>query len=146
MLRALSSVVQGISQIEDFAASLVGSAVEYVLLCVARDYGHDYAVMVAAYKESMLEKYASVGGSAVTGTGTAGTCKGKTVSGKACGKRAVGNGYCKAHASQYDDEESKRRKTLAYKNVVKSSPTDDLVHTIPSSAYTIQTVDSLAFI
>jgi hypothetical protein len=141
-VRALAAVVQGTRQLEDFATTLLTSAVEDVLLCVARDYGHDYSVLVQKYRDSIVDRHASSGSSAAT-------CAGKTTSGKSCSRKAVCRGYCRGHASQFEEEESKRRKTVAYRNAVKSSKTDGLggvLTIVPNAAYCVQKRDARSFL
>lgn len=140
-VRALAAVVQGTRQLEDFATTLLTSAVEDVLLCVARDYGHDYSVLVQRYRDAIVDRHAA--------TGSSGTCTGKTATGKPCSRKAVCKGYCRGHASQLEEEESKRRKTVAYKNAVKSTRADGLgrmLRVVPNAVYCIQKNDARSFL
>lgn len=111
-LKTLQSVVTGARQLEDFAGTLVGVAVEDALLCVARDYGHPYTTLVKKYKDDVVMRH-------LPGTATAASagapCRGTTRGGRPCAKRAVLLGYCQAHAAQMAEEESKKRKVEAYR-------------------------------
>jgi hypothetical protein len=141
-VRALAAVVQGTRQLEDFATTLLTSAVEDVLLCVARDYGHDYTVLVQKYRDSIVDRHASSGSSTAT-------CAGKTTSGKSCSRKAVCKGYCRGHASQFEEEESKRRKTVAYRNAVQSTKADGIggsTRIISNAAYCIRKKDARSFL
>lgn len=142
-VRALTAVVQGTKQLEDFATTLLTSAVEDVLLCIARDYGHDYSVLVQKYRDPIVDRHASSGASGTM------ICAGKTTSGKPCSKKAVCRGYCRGHSTQFEEEESKRRKTVAYRNAVKMSKAEGIggvLNIVPNAAYCIQKKDARAFL
>lgn len=112
-LKTLQSVVAGSRQLEEFAGVLVSLAVEDALLCVARDYGHDYALLLKKYRDEVVRRHAS---------GTLGQktqCRGTTKGGKQCGKRAQLHGYCAQHAAQMAEEEAERRKVEAYRASVQ---------------------------
>lgn len=108
-LKTLQSVVTGARQLEEFSNVLVGAAVEDTLLCVARDYGHEYAALLKRYRDEVVSRHAS--GSLAEKA----TCQGTSKTGKPCGKRAVLHGYCQAHAAQVAEEEARRRRVEAYK-------------------------------
>ena len=118
-LKTLQSVVSGTRHLEEFAGTLVSVAVEDALLCVARDYGHQYASLVKRYKDEVVARH------------TAGSlsqqqaqCRGLTRANKPCGKRAVLHGYCQSHAAQMAEEETKRRRVEAYKSSVTHGRVD----------------------
>lgn len=108
-LKTLHSVVAGARQLEEFSHVLVTSAVEDALLCVARDYGHDYSLLLKRYKEEVVRRHAS--GSLTEKTQCLGTTKG----GKQCTRRALLHGYCQNHAAQMAKEAADRRKVEAYR-------------------------------
>ena len=108
-IKTLHSVVAGARQVEEFASVLVGAAVEDALLCVARDYGHDYAALLKRYKVEVVSRHASGSLSEKT------TCRGTTKGNKKCGKRAQIQGFCLQHASQMAEEATERRKLTAYR-------------------------------
>jgi len=117
-LKTLQSVVTGARQLEEFCGVLVSAAVEDALLCVARDYGHDYAVLLKRYKQDVVRRHAA---------GTIGEktqCRGTTKGGKPCGRRAQLHGYCHPHAVQMAEEETKRRRVEAYKASVPQRETE----------------------
>lgn len=114
-MQTLHSVVSGARLIEEFSGVLVGSAVEDALLCVARDFGHDYAALLKRYKDDVVSRHTP--GSLVEKT----TCRGLTKHNKQCLKRAQIQGYCLAHAAQRVKEEARRRKLTAYKATVHTS-------------------------
>lgn len=118
-LKTLQSVVVGARHAEEFCHVVVSSAVEDVLLCVARDFGHDYGGLLKKYKHDVVRRHAS--GLAVNSSGL---CKGETKSGKACGRRAVLHGYCQKHGVQAAEEEAKRRKVQAYAAAVPARTSD----------------------
>lgn len=109
-LRTLQSVVAGARAVEELAGVLVSAAVEDSLLCVARDFGHDYSALLRRYKAEVVGRH-------VTGTlGERGVkCRGSTRTGKPCSKAAQLQGFCHAHAQQMAQEAAKRRKVEAYK-------------------------------
>lgn len=108
-LKSLHTVITGVRQLEELSGVLVAAATEDALLCVARDYGHDYATLLKKYKEEVVRRHAS-------GTVTdKSQCRGTTKGNKQCGKRAQLQGYCMAHAAQLVEEEAKRRKMEAYR-------------------------------
>jgi hypothetical protein len=108
-LRVLHSLVSGARQAEEFAQVLVGAAVEDALLCVARDYGHEYAGLLRRYKAELVQRHAS------GAVGDRTRCGGLTKGGKPCGKAAVLHGFCQRHAETVAEEASKRRRVEAYK-------------------------------
>lgn len=108
-LKTLQTVVVGSRQLEEFAGVLVSSAVEDALLCVARDYGLDYAALLRRYREEVVRRHAS------GALGQKTQCRGTTKGGKQCGKRAQLHGYCAQHAAQMAAEEAERRKVEAYR-------------------------------
>ncbi|AAC96800.2 hypothetical protein PBCV1_A432R [Paramecium bursaria Chlorella virus 1] len=116
-LKTLSNVVNGAKAIEEFTGTIVGSAIEDVLLCVARDYGLNYTKLLEQYKDDILDKHA------LLGSGKA-KCKGLTSTNKPCGRRAVCKGYCRGHADQCSKNETNDRKAIAY--AVKKKDTDPL--------------------
>lgn len=118
-LRTLQAVVAGSRQLEEFCHVLVASATEDVLLCVARDYGHDYKTLLTKYRDAVVARHVS--GS----VGERATCRGVTKTGKPCGKRAVLHGCCQQHALAMAEEEAKRRKVQAYAAVAAAAPIAD---------------------
>lgn len=106
-LKTLQSVICGARSLEEFTHVLVSSAVEDTLLCVARDYGHDFSVMLKKYKDEVARRHAG-------GSTERAACGGTTKGGKKCGKKAVLHGYCQQHAMQAAEEAVKRRKVEAY--------------------------------
>lgn len=117
-LKTLRSVITGARQAEEFCHVLVSSAVEDSLLCVARDFGHDFGILLKRYKDDVVRRHAS-GLSVETAT-----CKGTTKNGKPCAKRAVLHGYCQKHGAEAAEEETKRRKVQAYTSRVPSRAAD----------------------
>lgn len=115
-LKTLQSVVSGARQLDEFAGVLVGAAVEDALLCVARDYGHDYAQLLKKYKKDVVRRHAS---STVTEKTL---CRGTTKTNAKCTKRAQIDGYCLAHAKQLASDEAGRRNATAYKASSKALP------------------------
>ncbi len=115
-LKTLQSVVAGARQLDEFAGVLVGTAVEDALLCVARDYGHDYALLLKKYKKDVVRRHAS---STVTDKTL---CRGTTKTNAKCTKRAQIQGYCLAHAKQLANDETERRNAAAYKASSKAMP------------------------
>ena len=122
-LKTLSNVVNGAKAIEEFTGTIVGSAIEDVLLCVARDYGLNYTKLLEQYKDDILDKHA------LLGSGKA-KCKGLTGTNKPCGRRAVCKGYCRGHADQCSKNETNDRKAIAY--AVKKKDTDPILKTLQS--------------
>lgn len=130
-LKTLQSVVTGARQLEEFSRVLVSVAVEDALLCVARDYGHDYTSLVKRYKDTVVRRHAS-------GISEKVVCRGTTKGGKACGKRAVLHGFCQQHAAQMAEEEAKRRKVEAYRASVttgRDAEAGAVIELISGSAY-----------
>lgn len=133
-LRTLTAVVQGTKTLEEFSSVLVSAAIEDTLLCVARDYGHEYSTMVDAYRDAITQRHANAGM-------TTGVCLGRNANGKPCGRKAICRGYCKIHVTQGEEEDLKRRKTVAYKNAVKASAHTDTYPYVPASAYCVSKKD-----
>lgn len=121
--KTLTSVLTGVRQLDEMAGVLVGAAVEDALLCVARDYGHDYGLLLKRYKTPVVRRHASSSVSEKT------LCRGTTKHNKKCGKRAQIQGYCMLHASQMAAEEAERRKLVAYRTRVRGAS-----HTTTESA------------
>ena len=90
--KTLHTVLAGTRSLEDFARVLVTAAVEDALLCVSRDYGYEYAVLLRKYRDEVVGRHAS------GRLAERAQCLGKTKGGKPCGKRAVLHGYCQQHA------------------------------------------------
>lgn len=114
-LKTLHSVVSGARKMEDFCHVLVGAAVEDVLLCVSRDYGHDYGELLRKYRTEVVRRHA--GGASVQKT----QCRGTAKNGKRCVKRGVLHGYCEQHAVEMAEEEAKGRKAKAYAAALPTS-------------------------
>lgn len=136
-LKTLHSVVAGARQLEEFAGVLVSSAVEDALLCVARDYGHDYAALLKRYRDEVVRRHAA-------GTLSQRTqCRGTTKGGKQCGKRAQLQGYCAQHAAQLVADAAERRRVEAYRaGVVQRDANAPLVELLagaatPTDAFTV---------
>jgi hypothetical protein len=106
--KTLHSVLTGARKVEEFCHVLVSSATEDALLCVARDYGHDYGALLRRYKDEVVRRHAS--GSSVDG----GLCRGTTKGGKHCPKKAVLQGYCQQHAAAVAKDASRLRQVEAY--------------------------------
>lgn len=119
-LKTLHSIVAGARQLEDFAGVLVGTAVEDALLCVARDFGHDYGLLLRRYKDEVVRRHVS--GS----LGERSQCRGTTKGGKPCGKVAVLQGYCQAHAAAMAKDASKRKEVSAYAKATPASTKFDV--------------------
>lgn len=115
--KTLHSVLTGVRGLEDFSRVLVTCAVEDTLLCVARDYGHDYGVLLKKYAEAVVRRHASC--SLLQKT----TCGGTTKNGKACGKRAVLHGYCQQHAVEAAQRQAKLREREAIADAVNDPRT-----------------------
>jgi hypothetical protein len=113
--RTLHSVVAGARQAEEFAGVLVSAAVEDALLCVARDYGHEYGALLRRYKDEIVKRHVS--GS--VGEKTA--CRGTTKGGKPCGKAAALGGYCQQHAVAMARHDTQRREVGAYAKATPAS-------------------------
>ena len=107
-LRTLHSLITGARSAEEFCHVLVTSATEDALLCVARDFGHDYGVLLRRYRDDIVRRHAS--GSSVEG----GLCRGATKSGKPCTKRAVLHGHCQVHAAAMVKRHGELKKMGAY--------------------------------
>lgn len=120
-LKTLTSVITGVRQLEEFCHVVLTSAMEDLLLCVARDYGHDYATLLKKYRDDVVRRHVGISRDA---TKTVAMCSGTTKSGKPCGKRAVLHGCCQQHAVQAAEEEAKRRKVRAYKATVPTRTMD----------------------
>lgn len=133
-LRTLTAVVQGTKTLEEFSSALVSAAIEDTLLCVARDYGHEYSTMIDAYRDAITQRHTNAGM-------TSGVCLGRNNNGKPCGRKAICRGYCKIHVTQGEEEDLKRRKTVAYKNAVKASSGGEVYPYIPASAYCVPKKD-----
>ena len=112
--KTLHSVLAGTRSLEDFGRVLVTSAVEDALLCVARDYGYDYGVLLKKYKEEVVQRHAS--GSLAERT----LCSGRTRSGKACGRRAVLHGCCQQHAVEAAQRQGRLREREAIADAVEN--------------------------
>lgn len=144
-LKTLQSVVTGARQLEEFSNVLVSAAVEDALLCVARDYGHDYTLLLRRYKDEVVRRHAA--GSLKEKT----QCRGTTAKGaKPCLRRAQLHGYCMPHALQLAEEEAKRRKVEAYKaSVPRREPEGALVELwlgtkhVSGERYCVPTLDSV---
>jgi hypothetical protein len=119
-LTTLSKVVNGAKAIEEFTSTIVGAAIEDVLLRVARDHGLDYSKLVDEYKDDVLDKHA------LLGTGNV-KCKGFTDKKQPCGRRAVCRGYCRGHSSQGAERETKDRKGVSYVTKEIKKKTDEPV-------------------
>lgn len=138
-LKTLQSVIKGARQAEEFCHQLVSSAVEDALLCVARDFGHDYGLLLKRYKEDVVRRHAS--GLSVE----AATCKGTTKAGHPCRIKAVLHGYCRKHCAEAAAEEAKRRKVQAYAASVPYRNSDKRIvellcgrPLIPSEKFTVR--------
>jgi len=141
-LKTLQSVVTGARQLEEFSGVLVTSAVEDALLCVARDYGHDYSALLKRYKDEVVRRHAS--GALTEKT----QCRGTTKGGKQCTRRAQLHGYCQNHAAQMVKEEADRRKVEAYRaSVPQRDPEGLLVELllgqkhVPGDRFAVRSVD-----
>jgi hypothetical protein len=119
-LTTLSKVVNGAKAVEEFTSTIVGAAIEDVLLRVAKDHGLDYSKLVEEYKDDVLDKHA------LLGTGNV-KCKGLTDKKQPCGRRAVCRGYCRGHSSQGADRETKDRKGVSYVSDKIKKKTDEPV-------------------
>ena len=117
-LKTLQSVVVGARQLDQFCSVLVGSATEDALLCVARDYGHDYAALLRKYRDDVVRRHASGSLSALN------TCRGTTKGGKKCGKRALMHGFCAQHAAEHAAAEQAKRDVQAYQARVHATRVD----------------------
>lgn len=138
LLKTLHSIITGVRATEDFCQVVVTSAVEDVLLCVARDYGHDYATLLKKYKNDVVRRHVSGTTSDVA------ACAGVTKTGKKCGKRAVLHGYCQRHAVEAAEEAAKRRKVQAYQATVGTKT--DIAHVlcgpiVPSDKYMVRMIN-----
>ena len=102
--KTLESIVSGTRNLEDFAAALLSAAIDDVLLCVSRDYGHDFTTLVETYRDRVVARHSS-----------------SSASVKPCTKRAFVNGFCKTHASQKEADDLKRRKTMAYRHTSRKA-------------------------
>lgn len=120
--KTLHSVITGVRTLEDFAGVLVGCAVEDALLCVARDYGHDYSALLKKYKAAVVRRHSS--GSLSDKT----QCRGMTQGGKKCNKRAQLHGYCQSHAAQMAEEAAQKRKVEAYRASASTQKTKESEH------------------
>ncbi len=144
--RTLQSVLTGTRQLEDMCRVLVSSAVEDALLCVSRDYGHEYSALLARYKDDVVSRHIS--GSLTAQT----TCRGHLKNGKACTKRALVGGYCHQHAVQMTEEATKKRKVEAYRASARPSREKDLLvdlflgqKHVKNSSYTISGAQNVEF-
>ena len=106
--KTLHSVVIGVRQLDQFAHVMVASATEDALLCVARDYGLEYAALLRKYRDDVVRRHASGTLSDLS------TCRGTTKGGKQCAKRAMLHGYCCQHAWEHEAAERDRREVRAY--------------------------------
>lgn len=120
LVRALTQVVSGAVQVQDFMRVVVTGAVEDTLMAVAADHGLDYSQLVARHRDALVARHTG-------GCSDNLTCRGLNARGNRCGKRAVVNGMCQAHAEQECEEQSKRRRLEAYKHRVASASTMDAV-------------------
>lgn len=112
-MKTLHSVVIGVRRVDQFATVVVASATEDVLLCVARDYGLEYAALLRKYRDDVVRRHAS-------GTlSDLNMCQGTTKGGKRCGKRALMHGYCPVHADEHEAEERSKRDVRAYQAQAK---------------------------
>ncbi len=141
-VRTLTSVINGTHQLENFASIIVGAAVEDALLCVARDYGHNYTTMVDRYRDALVDRHA------MAGSGNS-MCLAQTAGGSRCTRRAVCKGYCRMHASQAENDESKakiirvhQRSHATSKDGVESSLRTMGVRIVPSSSWLIRARDT----
>lgn len=125
LLKGLNAVITGAVQVQDFARVLVTEAVEDALLRVARDHGLEYRLLVAKYRDDLVQTHA------VAAPDASLQCQGLTARGKRCGKRTVMNGHCQAHADQASQDASQRRCVEAYKQrVAKSRPADPVAEAV----------------
>lgn len=110
--KTLHSVLSGTRTLEEFGRMLVTSAVEDALLCVSRDYGHDYGALLKKYKTGVVDRHASGSLSAQT------VCGATTRAGKPCGRRAVLHGCCHQHAVEAAHRQGRLREREAIKDAV----------------------------
>lgn len=113
--KTLHSILIGARTLEEFSTVVVSAAVEDTLLCVARDYGHDYVKLLKTYKKAVVARHAS---GAITDKTQ---CRGVTKGNKRCNKRAQIQGYCSTHAAEWAAEDAKRRKAEAYQSNARAS-------------------------
>lgn len=112
--KTLQSVLSGTRGLEELAGVLVSSAVEDALLCVARDYGLDYGVLLKKYRGEVVGRH-------VSGClGAKVLCSGTTKGGKPCGRRAVLHGCCQQHAVEAAQKAGKLRKREAIADAVEN--------------------------
>ncbi len=104
---ALQRVVTGAASAQDFSRVLVGRAVEDVLHRVAADHNLDYAALVGAYKEAVVESVASL---ATPPNGITCTFTPKRGGQKVCARPAVYDTYCASHFKAGAEEASKRQR------------------------------------
>jgi len=137
--KTLESIVSGTRNLEEFAAALLSAAIDDVLLCVSRDYGHDFTTLVETYRDRVVARHSSSSASVAV-------CAGTSASGKPCTKRAFVNGFCKTHATQKETEDLKRRKTMAYRHTSRKAgdPIMDALRgmsarIVPAAAYCVHT-------
>lgn len=107
LTKTLHSVLAGTRSLEEFGRVLVTSAVEDALLCVARDYGHDYGALLKRYREEVVDRHSR------GALGLQAVCAGRTKSGKACGRRAVLHGCCQQHAVEEAQKQGRLREREA---------------------------------
>ena len=129
LLKSLSNVMNGMLAVEDFTSTVVGSAIEDVMLSISRDYGLNYSKLVDEYKSYIIDKHAlvNIGGCCPTTR----KCTGKTKSNLPCGRRAVCKGFCREHSAQLKEIESSTRKATAYadkKKLTTDPVCDVLIH------------------
>lgn len=118
LTKAIRSVVSGYCSAEQIASVLVRSTIEDTLLCVARDYGHEYGALLAKYVDVVASR--QVSGRVLEKA----KCLGKTISLEPCGNMGDIQGYCKLHAKQLVAAESQKRKVEAYRSTISKGAED----------------------
>ena len=101
--RTLTAVVSGSRQLEEFASAIVSAAVEDAMLCVARDYGHNYSALIDRYRDALVIRHATSG---IGKSTCAAPLRGGTTR---CTRRAVCRGYCSLHSKLGVENEAKSR-------------------------------------
>ena len=112
--KTLHSVLAGTRSLEEFGRVLVTSAVEDALLCVSRDYGYDYGVLLKKCRRMVVDRHTS--GSLAERILSAGKTKGGT----ACGRRAVLHGCCQQHAVEAAQRQGRLREREAIADAVEN--------------------------
>lgn len=90
-----------------YVRELLSDVVKYTIEEVSRDLHVNAKGLADKYLAKIVDRYLER--ETMKEVRSASLCKGKTKENKPCPFKALGNGFCKKHASQYEDHAARQR-------------------------------------